>query len=164
MEYDTKLAAEYAGQKLDSLLERAARDTADALGTNDIPTAITHFARFRETVDTLADKMGELQKLVQKLSYEFLPTMMGNQGVPSIKIDEVGTVSVVNKWSASILDGQKERAFEWLRSTGNGGMIIETVPAPKLGAFARTEAEDGKPLPTDIFDAKQAPYISIRKA
>lgn len=162
MEFDTATAANYAAAKLDSLVERATRDTADAIAQNDIPIAVTHYAKLKDTVDKLAAKMAELQKHLNQISHELLPTLFQNHDVKTITIDDVGRVSIVDRWSASMLD--KTRAFEWLRSTGNGGLIIETVPAPTLGAFARTENEAGKPLPSDIFKAGPTPHISITKA
>ena len=162
MEYDTKLAAEYAGQKLDTLLERATRDSGEAIGSNDIPVAVTHYVNLKDIIDGLAAKMAELQKHMQTLSYELLPTMLQNANVKTINVEDVGRVSVIDRWSASMLD--KTRAFEWLRATGNDGLIIETVNASTLGAFARTESEAGKPLPRDIFKAGATPHISITKA
>ena len=64
MNFDTKLAAGYAADKLDSLLERAQRDTTEALQTEDIPKTVAHFAALRDTVKDLAAKVSALQKHV----------------------------------------------------------------------------------------------------
>lgn len=161
MKFDTQTAAEYAGQKLDSLIERSKRDTAEAVERNDIPTAVTYFHELRETVRGLQAKMSLLQSAIDGLSQELLPTMFTNQGVKTIKVDNVGRVSINDRWSASMLD--KETGMNWLRSTGNGGLIIETVNAQTLGAFAKDETVKGKPLPDDIFTVKSTPYVSITR-
>ena len=47
MEYDTSFAAQYAGTKLDSLINRAHRDTLELVEKDDIPTLVKHFAALR---------------------------------------------------------------------------------------------------------------------
>ena len=44
-------------------------------------------------------------------------------------------------------------------------MIIETVPAPTLGAWARSETEDnGKEPPDDLFKTSIARHVSLRRS
>lgn len=162
MNFDTETAADYAGKKLDSLLERASRDTAEVVERADIPTAVVYFAQLRDTVKELQEKVAALEKHVQSLSYELLPTMFQNQDVKTIKVEGVGRVSINDRWSASMLN--KERGLGWLRGSGNEGLIIETVNAQTLGAFAKEETKAGRNLPDDIFRVSATPYVSITKA
>jgi hypothetical protein len=162
MKFDTQTAAQYAGEKLDSLLERAIRDSAEIVAKSDIPATVAYFAELRTAVRNLADKLTELQKHVDTLSYETLPTMFVNQNVKTINVDGVGRVTINVRWSGSMID--KSRAFEWLRSTGNGGLIIETVNSQTLGAFAREETALGRPLPDDTFKVSSSPYVSITRS
>lgn len=162
MNFDTETAADYAGKKLDSLLERATRDTAEIIGRADIPSAVVYFAQLKDTVKELAEKLSALQKHVDSISYDMLPTMFGNQDVKTIKVEGVGRVSINDRWSASMLS--KERGLGWLRGSGNEGLIIETVNAQTLGAFAKEESKNGRPLPDDIFKVSATPYVSITKA
>lgn len=161
MNFDTETAADYAGKKLDSLLERATRDTAEVIGRADIPSAVVYFAQLKDTVKELAEKLSALQKHVDSISYDMLPTMFGNQDVKTIKVEGVGRVSINDRWSASMLS--KERALGWLRGSGNEGIIIETVNSQTLGAFAKEQAIAGKPLPEEIFKVSATPYVSITK-
>jgi hypothetical protein len=162
LRFKTQVAADYAGQKLDSLLERATQDTNEVVEHNDIPSAVAYFAELRDTVKALSEKMAALQKHVEGLSYELLPTMFQNQNVKTIKIKDVGRVSINDRWSASMLS--KERGLDWLRGSGNEGLIIETVNAQTLGAFAKDEVKAGRSLPDDIFKVSATPYVSITKA
>jgi hypothetical protein len=161
MNFDTNLAAGYAADKLDSLLERAQRDTTEVVQTNDIPKTVAHFAALQNTVDDLAKKISALKKHVDSLSYEILPTMFGNQNVKTIKLDDIGRVTVNVRWTASMLN--KERGMEWLRTSGNEGLIIETVNAMTLASFAKTETLAGKPLPDHLFRVGTAQHMSITK-
>ena len=162
MEYDTNLAAQYAGTKLDSLINRTHRDTMNLVENGDIPTIVKHFAAVRTEYRSLKDKIEKLEAEVNQLSYEIIPTMFANQDVKTIKIDDVGRVTVNQRWVASMSD--KEAGMNWLRATGNDGLIIETVNAQTLAAFAKTQAIAGSPLPDAVFTVGVAPYTSITKS
>ena len=162
MEYDTSLAAQYAGTKLDSLINRAHRDTMELVEKADIPLIVKHFAALRTEYRALKDKITKLETEVNDLSYNLIPTMFDAQDVKTIKIDDVGRVTVNQKWAASMPD--KSAGMDWLRVTGNEGLIIETVNAQTLAAFAKTQALAGSPLPEDVFTVGVAPYTSITKA
>jgi len=159
---DFQTAALDAGEALDDLFKFAEIETGKAIENNDIPLAVQYFDNLRNEVQILEEKVTRLQKCVNTLSYELLPTMFTNQGVRTITVRDVGRVTVNVRWNASMPD--KQRGMEWLRKTGNEGLIIETVNAQTLGAFARTEALAGRPLPEDSFKVSAAPYISITKA
>ena len=164
MEFDTRTAADYAAQKLSSLYERATRDTTKVIEQGDLPTAVTYFDELRETVKALQAQMSALQKHVDGISQELLPTMFANANVQTIKINDVGRATVNIRWSASMID--KDVGMRWLRQTGNDGLIIATVNAQTLGAFAKEELAkggEGTPLPSDIFKVSSTPYISITK-
>jgi hypothetical protein len=161
MKFGTETAATHAGQKLDSFLERVEKDTAEVLAQGDIPTTVKHFAEFRATVRSLAEKITALQKHVDQLSYEAIPTMFGNQGVKSIRVDDVGRVQINDRWSASMVS--RETGMAWLRSTGNDGLIVETCNASTLGAWAKEKTLAGDPPPAEIFKVAATPYVSISK-
>ena len=161
MKFDTKTAAGYAADKLDLLFERAVRDTNEIVQNNDIPTTITHFAELQGVVKDLAARVSALQKHVDSLSYETLPTMMGNQNVKTINMPDIGRVTVNVRWSASMLD--KAKSMEWLRTSGNEGIIIETVNSGTLASFAKAETLAGRPLPDWLFKVGTAQHISITK-
>ena len=161
MQFDTRTAAGYAAKNIDNFLERATRDTQDIIAGNDIPTTVAHFAAFRDAVDDLAAKVAALKKHVDSLSYEILPTMFGNQNVKTITLPNVGRVTINVRWSASMLN--KEKGMEWLRTSGNEGIIIETVNAMTLASFAKTETLAGKPLPDHLFRVGTAQHVSITK-
>ena len=162
MEIDTNLAAQYAGTKLDQLVNRAHRDTLELIEKNDIPLLVKHFAALRGEYDVLKAKIDKLDAEVKDLSYSLIPTMFAAQEVKTVKIDNVGRVTVNQKWAASMPD--KQVGMDWLRSTGNDGLIIETVNASTLAAFAKTQALAGSPLPEDVFNVGVAPYTSITKS
>jgi hypothetical protein len=161
VENNSHNAAALISAYLIELLERLSKDTFNVLTKGDIPAAVAHYAEARATVKRLTAQLTEVQKHVDNLSYQALPTMFANANVTSIKIDGVGRATVNDHWSASILN--REAGFDWLRKTGNEGLIIETVNAQTLGAFAKEEVKAKRPLPDDIFKVTARPYISIEK-
>ena len=85
--------------------------------------------------------------------------MFQNQGVKTIKLDDGKRVTVNVRWSASTVDMQK--AMEWMRQTGNDGLIIETINARTLTSFAKAETLAGRPLPEELFNVGTAQHISV---
>ena len=75
MEYDTHFAAQYAGTKLDSLVNRAHRDTMKLVEKVTFPTLVKHFAALRTEYRSLKDKLEKLENEVNDLSYNLIPTM-----------------------------------------------------------------------------------------
>ena len=161
MKEEIKVIGDCAVTRLDKLLVEIEADTAQIVQTNDLPTTVTHYAYARELFDSLKARINAIGKHVDSLSYETLPTMMTNQNVKTISLPDIGRVTVVARWSASMTN--KEKGMEWLRETGNDGLIISTVNAQTLGAFAKAETLAGRPLPEEIFKVGAAPYISITK-
>lgn len=162
MNKETKVTAAVIAAELDDLLKSAESDTAGVVASNDIPSTAIHFSELRDTVDDLSKRMSALKKHVDALSYDILPTLFTNANVKTINVIGLGNVTINVRWSATMLD--KEKGMEWLRETGNQGLIIPTVNAQTLTAFAKTEALAGKSLPSDLFRVGTSQLVSIRKS
>lgn len=161
MTTDIWAESEKLRERLDAFIQDVERLTEAALERNDIPAAVVHYAQVRDAVANIRAPMTRLGEHEDLLSYEILPTMFDNQHVKSLRVENIGNVSVVDRWSASMIN--KARGLIWLRETGNEGLIIETVNASTLGAFAKDRVREGDPLPGDIFTVKATPHVSIRK-
>ena len=116
---------------------------------------------FRELYRALDDRLTRLKGHVDELSYNLIPTLFDNAHVKTIKIDDVGRVSINLRWQASMVD--KAAGMDWLRESGNGGLIIDTVNAHTLGAFAGERADKGEPLPGNMFTVTTKQLVSITK-
>ena len=162
MKFDTQTAARFAGEKLDLFLARVVRDTAEVIERADIPETVAYFADLRDVIDDLRSKTSVLNGHVETLSHEFIPIMFTNANVKTITIPGVGRVTVKVSWSASMPN--KATGLDWLRQTKNEGLIIETVNARTLGAFAKEQALAGQPLPSDIFKVAPLNFVSIAKS
>jgi hypothetical protein len=59
----------------------------------------------------------------------------------------------------------KPLGLDWLRNSGNGSLIQETVNSNTLAAFAKNlNDEEGKELPGEIFKTSIMTVTSITKA
>jgi len=138
-------------------------DTITAI-EGDKESLIKHFVEVREVNEAVKLARDLLKGIEDRLSYSHIPDALRRDKVKFIFIEDIGRVSIGHRWSASIIDGQKPAAWDWLKSTGNGSLIIETVNSSTLAGFAKNRVEtEGKDLPPDIFKVSVNPYTSITK-
>jgi hypothetical protein len=162
MKDETKAIGDCAVARLGRLLDDIEADTTAVVQTNDIPTIVTHFAYVRDLYRALKKRVSALGEHVNGLSYSTIPTVFTNQNIKTINVVGLGTVTINVRWGATMLN--KEKGLEWLRETGNSGLIIETVAAPTLSSFARDETLAGRPLPEDLFKVGTSQLVSITKS
>jgi hypothetical protein len=161
MKFDTLTAANYAAEKLASLLERATRDTEEIVSRNNIPETVTWFAELKGAVQGLQSRLSEIQKHIDLLSGELIPSMFTNQNTTTIKVENVGRVTVNDRWSCSML--KPDEAFAYVHERGNGGLIKPSIHPMTLGAWGKDETLAQRPPPSDIFKVSATPYVSITK-
>ena len=128
--------------KLDSLLERATRDTSDVVQTSDIPTIVAHYAALTDTVDDLKKKLSALQKHVDAPQLRHsCSTLFENQSVKTIKLDGIGRVTVNVRWTASMIN--KQKGMEWLKTSGNEGLADPGDGERDDARLVRQDRDDG---------------------
>lgn len=138
------------------------QDTTDVVATDDHIEIIRHFNSTRKAIETIKEARTVIEELAERLSREWVPETMRSHGVKSITVENVGRVTISNRYSASIID--KPLAFDWLRGNEAGGIIAETVNAQTLSAFAKEFFETkGKELPDDRFKVSTMTFTSIAK-
>lgn len=105
----------------------------------------------------------QLYHVKDKLEKHTLPTRLESMDLDQIRIPDIArSFSVQDKMSASFLD--KEKGFEWLRETGQGDLIQETVNAGTLTSFVRNMiVDEGLEPPDDIVKVSTYKTISISK-
>jgi hypothetical protein len=153
---NAKLALEMAKTLLDA-------EAKEAIALSDPPELVRFYADMREGAEALRESVASLSKLEQNLSYEAIPACFDAAGIQNINVTGYGLVSLTRRWSCSFVD--KEAGFKYLRDHGQGGMIIETVPAPTLGAWAKSEVEEkGVEPPDSLFKMSVNRYVSLRRS
>ena len=155
-------AALYAIAKASALLDNEAKE---AISLDNPPELVRTYADLREQSEEMRTAVAFLSRLERSLSYEQIPLAFDRAGIQNVRVVGYGLVSLIRKWSCSILEGKKEDAFDYLRNAGQGGMIIETVPAPTLGAWAHAVTDEtGKEPNPDIFKTSIARSVSLTRS
>ena len=140
-------------------------ETDMVVSAGDPPDLVRHYADLREQADAMREAVAFLSKIEQNLSYQQIPLAFDRAGIQNVRVVGYGLVGLTRKWSCSFLEGKKDEDLAWLREHGQGGMIIETVPAPTLGAWAHAVTDEtGKEPPTDIFKTSIARSVSLRRS
>jgi hypothetical protein len=147
--------------ELTNLAGHIREETNEVVSTNDHVKVIKHYDQLRLANALIKESREALGKIEERLSREQIPDVMRAANIRSTTIEGVGRVSLGRRWSASMTD--KQEGFNWLRSTGNGGVIQETVNAQTLGALAKELNENGVELPAPIFTTSIMTYTSITK-
>ena len=124
-----------AAEDLDLLLQLVRLDTQTVVEDGDLATVAAHFQYVRDMAKALKDKASALTLHVESISREMLPTLFENAGMKSANFPGIGTVAINQRWSASMIIPDK--AIQWLRYEGNGGVVRETVHHETLGAMAK---------------------------
>ena len=164
MREETKIMLADACRQLDTLVAFIQSDTDIAVSQDEHVSLIRHYDAVRIGMEQVKQARKSLEAIEEKLNRELVPDVMRRAGVKTITVDGVGRVTIANRISASIITEMKVPAFDWLRSTGQGGLIAETVNSQSLGGFARTYIEEeGRELPEDLFKTSFMSYTSITK-
>lgn len=134
--------------------------------TQDNPAELVrHYADLREQAEELRAAVANLSKMEQAMSYDIIPSAFDRAGIQNVKVVGYGLVGLTRRWSCSFLEGKKEDGFAYLRDHGQGGMIIETVPAPTLGAWAHAVTDEtGVEPPDTLFKTSIARSVSLRRS
>ena len=155
-------AALYAIAKATALLDNEAKE---AISADNPPELVRTYADLREQGDEMREAVAFLSKLERSLSYDHIPLAFDRAGIQNVRVVGYGLVSLTRRWSCSILEGKKDDAFDYLRNAGQGGMIIETVPAPTLGAWAHAVTDEtGVEPDPEIFKTSIARSVSLTRS
>jgi hypothetical protein len=160
---ETLSLAEHACFFLNKATELVRKDTKDVVASKDHIEIIKHYARVRQVTEQIKEAREALDEMEKALSREYVPETMREHNVKTITLEGIGRVSLSNRWSCSMID--KPLSMDWLRNSGNGALIQETVNSQTLAAFAKDLNDTkGEELPTDLFKTSIMTVTSITKA
>ena len=165
------------------------RTLVDTLPTSlavaaDVATMLGHIAKLSKEADKaskkgainmarafvvlhrLKEKFGDLDKayseLFERYKTQVMPELLEAEGVTSLPLAEGFRVGISHAWRASIREGQRDKAFHWLRTHGFVDLITTTVNSSTLSAAAKhAMTEDNVEFPTDLFNVALVPNTSV---
>lgn len=123
-------------------------------------------ARAFVVVHRLEAKLEEASKVLKgtfnRMKTRDIPTLFDERGLPNLPLEEGFRVGCNSLLYASVRGDRKDEAFEWLRAHGAEDLIVETVNASTLSAFARhLDKEENRTLPDDLFSSEYIPSTSV---
>ena len=101
-------------------------------------------------LEDLRKDAAALQARVDFLRDVALPDALDKAGLKSAVVDGIGRVQLTHDLYASITVENREAAFAWLRANGYESLIIPTVNAQTLRAWAKESLRNGKEIPAVI--------------
>lgn len=158
---------DYMGRVVQGMVNLTAMvrdDTAEAVATGDHIAVIRHYDAIRQATEKIKEARKALDEIEEQLSREHVPTVMRAHSVKTITVEGIGRVTLINRYSASIVD--KPKGYAWLRDNNHGSLIQETVNSSTLSSFAKHYLEEeGRELSADDgFKVSTMTFTSITKA
>jgi hypothetical protein len=165
MKPETEAACERALSALRHAAALIDSEGREAISQDNPANLVRHYADLREEAEFLRDAVAQLSTMERAMSYEIIPLAFDRAGIQNVRVTGYGLVGLTRRWSCSFLEGKKEDGFAYLRDQDQGGMIIETVPAPTLGAWAHAVTDEtGIEPPPDIFKTSVVRSVSLRRS
>lgn len=116
----------------------------------DLTELVSRMAELQSQAEELEDELKPIKKEIDKLRLELIPNAMNDEGISSMTLPSIGRVTLTADLYASIPD--KDAGYEWLRENGYADLIVETVNANTLKAWAKEQMKNGVELPADLFN------------
>lgn len=110
---------------------------------NDIINLAKKYVAAKESVSMVNEAL-DLAKKHKKEMEEELLTAMIDSGIPSIRIDDIGLLSLKTENYLSVNKASEFEFYEYLKQTGNGGLLKEYCDARTLKVFLNPHLEELK--------------------
>lgn len=118
-------------------------------------TAIKIMDSFYKLKEEIGSRLkSPLEEAYNTLRFTTVPTLMDDEEITSLSVDDVGRVNIQDDLSLSVKD--KEALHDWLTNQDLEDMIIPSVNAQTLTAFFRGRIKEGKKQ-----DGKELPNPEI---
>lgn len=92
-----------------------------------------------------------------------VPEAFEQAGIENVPLSEGYRVGITVNVRASVVPGQKEKAFAWLQDNEAGDLIQPTLNASTLSSYAKGLREQNRDLPADIFNVAEMSNTTVTK-
>jgi isocitrate lyase len=135
-------------------------DIYDKMTLNQLVETMAHLEAQK---DSLAATVKDVNLRLDFLRLGKIPEKMDEEGVTGLTLEGIGRVSLTADAYVSIKAGQKEAAWEWLRDTGHGDLITETINASTLKAAIKEMVKKGEEIPNEMINFSPFTRASITR-
>jgi hypothetical protein len=131
-------------------LANGLENEAQGIIDEDVTVILAAMTAVRSLAESLKYIKKRYSDLFQRYKEVIVPEKFQEEGITSITVDDI-RFTVSSSMRTSIVGGEKESAYKWLRDNNLGDIITDTVNSSTLSATARTLFEDGVEMPEDCF-------------
>lgn len=124
---------------------------------------IDTFTTFEDAADRVGKSVIALAKIVSYAREVSLPERLDGDEIKTFTADSGDRMTRTSRIFASIVPGQKDDAFAWLRENDYQALIQETVNSSSLSAAAKELIENGMELPDHLFNSHYKDGVSITR-
>jgi hypothetical protein len=148
-----------------SFIEAIKSVMSEARGKGDRAAHLVQiYSRLRTAEDILGAQVKEFNELLSMFKGKLCPEAFEREGLQTLTTQDGDRMTITQQMFTSVLAEMRDAAKEWLREHGHGDLIVETINAGSLSAFARAEIAEGRELPASIFTSHLAPSASLTRA
>ena len=121
----------------------------------EAPSGLTlpEYAKLQKKLDAKRTKaqsvVDECKSLIYQIAVKHIPPLMEKLEQEAFDFDG-GRIELRQEVHPSFTQANQAAFYQWLRKTGNGSLIKETVNPKTLKAFAEEQLEANKPLPESL--------------
>lgn len=142
---DAEVALNAAAKELDQL-------TVELESASPSDNAVSYW-EVREAYEKLDETRKRIYANNDKQNKLLVPQALEKAELDLIRIPALGrSFSIQKKYSATIIDGKKDEAHQWLRDNGLGAIIQPTVNAQTLTTSLKDLILGGKDAPEEYFN------------
>ena len=101
----------------------------------DLSSQVVKLKKLEDELAEVEAHVKELKKQIDMVGGEVIPTMMQEMNISTMKLADGSAIEVKPVYGASISEGKKQEAFQWLRDNDLGDLIKNEVTV----SFGRNE-------------------------
>lgn len=132
-------------------------------GITDIAHLVREMKRVQDAKVAADEVAKEWNAEFDVLRLEILPTVCEDQGVEGMRVEGIGRLNLTADLYVSVKSGQKEGWFGWLKKNKLSDLIVPSVNASTLKAWAKDRIKKGKPVPDEFLNVTPYQRASITK-
>lgn len=119
--------------------------------------------RIRVQKDTIEAEFKMTAAEYEYLSKTAIPEAFEREGIKNMNVEGVGLVKLTADIYASIKSGAKDKLFQWLRDSGFGDLIVDSVAPSTLKSFLKGRIKAGDEYPEEFVNVTPYSRASITK-
>lgn len=121
------------------------------------------YVQLRGFLDALSGAIKPAAEVLARLKDTVIPEAFEREGLSTITLKSGFRVTISQVVRASVREGMREAAFQWLKEHGRDSLITETINSSTLSAAVKHDLEAGMDWSDKIFNVHVLPQVSVTK-